>query len=34
MGNFYANAVATGFQYIEAGEIPDGLDESDLRRVG
>jgi hypothetical protein len=27
-------AVAAGFQYIEAGEIPDGLDESDLRRVG
>lgn len=27
-------AVATGYGYIEAGELPEGLDESDLRRVG
>jgi hypothetical protein len=26
--------VATGFHYIEAGEFPDGLHESDLRQVG
>jgi hypothetical protein len=27
-------AVATGYRYIEAGELPDGVEESDLRRVG
>jgi hypothetical protein len=27
-------AVATGYGYIEAGELPEGLEESDLRRVG
>jgi hypothetical protein len=27
-------AVATGYRYIEAGELPEGLEESNLRRVG
>jgi len=27
-------AVATGYEYIEGGELPEGLEESDLRRVG
>jgi hypothetical protein len=27
-------AVATGYEYIEDGELPDGLEEEDLRRVG
>ena len=27
-------AVATGYGYIEAGELPEGIEESDLRRVG
>jgi len=27
-------AVATGYRYIEAGELPEGLEEDDLRRVG
>jgi hypothetical protein len=27
-------AVASGYGYIEAGELPEGLEESDLRRVG
>jgi hypothetical protein len=26
-------AVATGYEYIEEGELPEGLEESDLRRV-
>jgi hypothetical protein len=29
-----ATAVATGYGYIEAGELPEGLEASDLRRVG
>jgi len=27
-------AVATGYEYIEDGELPEGLEEEDLRRVG
>lgn len=27
-------AIATGYGYIEAGELPEGIEESDLRRVG
>jgi len=27
-------AVATGYEYIEGGELPEGLEETDLRRVG
>ncbi len=27
-------AVATGYEYIEDGELPEGLEEDDLRRVG